>query len=118
MQVFWIPRELNDEADDASRIIDPNGWSILDSVFDKLNEHGSARAPRPSTSSTSQRPNSGVNIIAEMDETSPNTAQRPENCARQAHSHLDSTTSIQSIAQSDHFSLDADLRMVHLLFGL
>ncbi|KAK6029648.1 reverse transcriptase, partial [Ostertagia ostertagi] len=135
MQVFWIPRELNDEADDASRIIDLNGWSILDSIFDKLNErwgpfevdmfadannkkYGSARAPRPSTSSASQPRNSGVNIIAEMDETSPDTAQRPENCSRQAHSHLNSTTSIQSIAQSDYFSHDADLRMVHLLFGL
>ncbi|KAK6017829.1 hypothetical protein OSTOST_16640 [Ostertagia ostertagi] len=38
MEVFWIPRELNREADMVSRIVDLDGWSILDSIYEKLCE--------------------------------------------------------------------------------
>ena len=38
MSIFWIPRELNCEADWASRIVDLDSWSIYDSIFDQINE--------------------------------------------------------------------------------
>ncbi|KHJ79810.1 ribonuclease HI [Oesophagostomum dentatum] len=36
-EVYWIPRELNYEADLASRIKDMDNWSISDSIFNHLN---------------------------------------------------------------------------------
>ncbi|KAK6013556.1 hypothetical protein OSTOST_21127 [Ostertagia ostertagi] len=101
MQRFWIPRELNDEADDASRIVDLNGWSILDSVFDKLNERwGPFEVDMFADANNKKCETRECNYLLKMDEIPPDTAQRPDNCSRQAHSHLNSTTSIQPIAQS------------------
>ena len=36
LKVVWVPRELNVEADQASRILDPDDWSISQHIFDEL----------------------------------------------------------------------------------
>jgi hypothetical protein len=58
LEVVWVPRELNSEADEASRLEDQDNWGILPAIFqvcqqkwgrftvDRFADHENAKCPR------------------------------------------------------------------------
>ncbi|KAK6045698.1 site-specific recombinase, phage integrase family, partial [Cooperia oncophora] len=116
LEVFWIPRELNQEADKASRVVDLDSWSILDSIYEKLYEiwgpfeadlfasaenkkYGSAKVAQPSTRLAIPQRNSGPGVLAGPKwKAWSETIQSARNAGREELAQIIGTSANKSLA--------------------